>query len=182
MEAAASTCDASSTEWRKETPSGSVARPRISVALCTYNGASFLDAQLDSYLTQTRLPDELVVCDDQSSDATLALLDGFAKRAPFPVRLHHNQARLGSTKNFEKAIGLCTGDLIATSDQDDVWLPDKLALSEAAFAKSPEIGLIFTNAEVVDQGLEPLGHRLWDAIHFGPILRRRVRRGQFASC
>jgi glycosyltransferase involved in cell wall biosynthesis len=148
----------------------------ISIALCTYNGARFLEAQLESYLVQTRLPDELVVCDDASTDATSDILAGFAKRAPFPVRIERNPTRLGSTKNFDKAIGLCAGELIATSDQDDVWLPEKLALSEAAFDIEPHRGLVFSDAEVVDEELRPLGHTMWDAISLGRLPRWRVRR------
>jgi glycosyltransferase involved in cell wall biosynthesis len=159
---------------RPATPGG----PRISVALCTLDGARFLEPQLDSFAAQTRLPDELVACDDGSSDGTVAILQAFARRAPFPVRIEQNPARLGSTRNFEKAIGLCSGELIATSDQDDVWLPEKLALGEAAFARDPRLGLVFSDAEVVDENLRPLGYRLWDAISFGPAARRDVRRGQ----
>lgn len=151
---------------------------RISIALCTYNGARFLESQLDSFLVQTRLPDELVVCDDGSTDETLTILERFALIATFPVRIERNQNRLGSTKNFEKAIGLCTGELIATSDQDDVWLPEKLALSEAAFDNEPALGLVFTDAIVVDEALHPMGHKMWEAIHFGLLARWRVRKGQ----
>ncbi len=150
---------------------------RISIALCTYNGGRFLQAQLDSYVAQTRRPDELVVCDDGSSDDTLELVERFRERAPFPVRIVRNTDRLGSTKNFEQAIGLCTGDLIAASDQDDVWLPDKLALCEAALDAQPPAGLVFTNADVVDDELRPLGHQLWEAIHLHALARRRMRRG-----
>ncbi len=151
---------------------------RISIALCTYNGARYLEAQLESFLAQTRPPDELVVCDDGSTDDTVAILESFAGRAPFPVRIVRNETRLGSTKNFEKAIGLCTGGLIATSDQDDVWLPPKLALTEAAFDAEPGRGLVFTNADVVDEDLRSVGHKMWDAIQFGAVAQRQVRKGQ----
>jgi glycosyltransferase involved in cell wall biosynthesis len=152
-------------------------RRRISIALATYNGARFLAPQLESYLLQTRLPDELVVCDDASTDETPALLARFAERAPFPVRITRNPQRLGSTKNFEKAISLCTGELVATSDQDDIWLPPKLALSEAAFDIEPARGLVFSNAEVVGEDLQPLGHTMWEAIHLDTLAQWRVRRG-----
>jgi len=155
-----------------------VTRPRISVAMCTYNGAHFLAPQLESFVVQSRLPDELVVCDDGSSDDTVAILQAFARRAPFRVRIEVNDVTLRSTKNFEKAIGLCTGDLIATSDQDDVWLPEKLALCEAAFDRDPRLGLVFTDAEIVDESLRPLGYRLWESIHFGRPSRRHVARGK----
>jgi len=170
----------SSSSWPDQSPSLPITAParfRISVALCTYNGARFLEAQLDSFLKQSRPLDELVVCDDGSTDETVTMLERFKTRAPFPVHLCRNETRLGSTKNFEKAIGLCSGDFIATSDQDDVWLPDKIALSEEALATNPDRGLVFTNADVVDDDLRSRGHRMWDAIHFGFLARRRVRKG-----
>jgi glycosyltransferase involved in cell wall biosynthesis len=155
-----------------------LSRPaRLSIALCTYDGARFLEPQLESFASQTRPPDELVVCDDRSSDGTISILEAFARTAPFPVRIEKNDVRLGSTRNFEKAIGLCTGDLIATSDQDDVWLPEKLALCEAPFENDPRLGLVFTDAEVVDESLRPRGYRLWETIHLGRGARRRALRG-----
>src|SRR3954470_17842517 len=95
----------------------------FSVAMCTYNGARFLGEQLASVAAQTRPPDELVVCDDRSTDETASLVRDFAAAAPFRVRLHVNERNLGSTRNFERAVSLCEGDLIALSDQDDEWLP-----------------------------------------------------------
>ena len=93
----------------------------ISIAMTTYNGEKYLQEQLDSFLGQNRLPDELVVCDDGSQDRTMAILESFSSRAPFPVRIYRNSAKLGYSKNFEKAGSLCTGDIIAFSDEDDVW-------------------------------------------------------------
>ncbi len=134
----------------------------ISIAMCTYNGAAYLQEQLDSIRAQTRPPDELVVCDDNSSDATRDILVAFKLEAPFPVRLYFNEANLGCTKNFEKAISLCDGRLIALCDQDDVWHPEKLRLTEAEFAKSPQTGLVFTDLEICDENLQPLGYRAWE--------------------
>lgn len=99
----------------------------ISVAMCTYNGSAFLQEQLDSIAAQTRLPDELVICDDGSSDSTVDIVERFAHGVSFRVQLFRNPQNLGSTRNFEQAMRLCTGDLIALSDQDDVWMPEKLA-------------------------------------------------------
>src|SRR5258708_37621369 len=99
----------------------------LSVAMCTYNGARFLPEQLESIAAQTKLPDELVVCDDRSTDGSVEIIRSFAQRAPFEIRLDINANNLGSTKNFEKAIGLCQGEIIALADQDDVWCPQKLS-------------------------------------------------------
>lgn len=152
-----------------------MAAPRLSIALCTFDGARFLGAQLDSLAAQTRLPDELVACDDGSSDATVAILEDFARRAPFPVRIEVNRANLGSTANFQKALGLCTGDLVATCDQDDVWASGKVARTLDAFAEDPRRGLVFTDGEIVDEGLASTGRSLWASVGFGPGLRRMLR-------
>ncbi|MDT7602105.1 MAG: hypothetical protein QOF61_102 [Acidobacteriota bacterium] len=150
----------------------------FSIAMCTYNGARHLAAQLASLSAQTRLPDELVMCDDRSEDETRAIIGEFAARAPFPVRLHVNERNLGSTKNFERAISLCAGDLIALSDQDDVWLPHKLERLAERFAACPRTGLVFTDAEVVDEDLRPTDGSLWDIVGFGDAQQRLVRCGR----
>lgn len=147
-------------------------KSKVSIALCTYNGAIFLRAQLESYLAQTRPPDELVVCDDNSRDETVEILRKFARRAPFAVKIHVNEKNLGTVKNFEKAIGLCGGDLIFLSDQDDVWLPQKIARFCEEFAARPAVSLIFSNAELTDENLAPLGADLWS---FTFPERRQIR-------
>jgi glycosyltransferase involved in cell wall biosynthesis len=134
----------------------------ISIALCTYNGESFLWDQLNSFLNQTRLPDEVVICDDGSKDKTLKILEEFAAKAPFLIRIHQNVENLGWSKNFEKAITLCSGDLIALSDQDDEWLPDKLKKVEDIFKGKRTTGYISHNSALVGEQLEPLGTSLWD--------------------
>ena len=151
---------------------------KISVAMCTYNGAPFLREQLDSIAAQTLPPHELVVCDDQSTDATRDIVADFAVTAPFPVRFHVNEQNLGSTKNFERAIRLCEGDVIALSDQDDVWLPEKLRRIEDCLHRNPDVGLVFTDAEIVDEHLRPLGYRLWESVGFDKTHRRLVRSGR----
>lgn len=135
---------------------------KFSIALCTFNGARYLVSQLESIAAQTRLPDELVVCDDHSSDETGAILRAFVSRAPFPVRLYFNERTLGSTANFGHAIELCDGELIFLCDQDDVWLPGKLARFETELSRSPDAGLIFSDAELIDAAGSSLGRRLWD--------------------
>lgn len=134
---------------------------KISIALCTYNGAKYLPDQLESYINQTHLPDELVVCDDCSSDQTQEIIRKFAQKAPFPVHLNINEKNLRSTKNFERAISLCTGDLIFLSDQDDYWMPEKVEKIVAEFEKNEKIGMVFSDAELVDEKLNSLKCRLW---------------------
>jgi glycosyltransferase involved in cell wall biosynthesis len=151
---------------------------RMSVAMCTYNGARFLQQQLDSIAQQRRLPDELVICDDRSSDATMTIIEEFASRATFPVRHYRNDQNIGATKNFERAITLCSGSIVALSDQDDVWHPDKLAQIGAFFADNPRQLVVFTDAEVVDQYLRPVGYQLWQTVQFGRARRKQLLHGK----
>ena len=105
-----------------------MSKTAISVAMATYNGEPFLQEQLDSLARQTVLPSELVVCDDRSTDGTLALLQRFQSSAPFPVRIHRNEAQVGAGFNFLSALAQCTGDFVAFCDQDDVWKEQKLSV------------------------------------------------------
>ena len=145
--------------------------------MCTYQGARFVSAQLESIAAQTRRPDELVVCDDGSDDGTIEIIQRFAAGAQFPVRVEINSRRRGLVKNFERAIGLCAGDLIALSDQDDVWLPEKLARIEAEFAGSAAVGLVFSDAEIIDERSNRTGQRLWELIGFDDVERAALAAG-----
>lgn len=147
---------------------------RVSVVLCTYQGAAHLREQLESYLVQTRLPDELVVGDDRSSDETVRILEDFAARAPFPVRVQVNERTLRASRNFEATARRASGDLIAFSDQDDVWLPEKLERLAAALEQDPGAVLAFTDATVVDGALRPLGYTMWEGIGFTAEEQRRL--------
>jgi glycosyltransferase involved in cell wall biosynthesis len=144
------------------------ARLSLSIALATYNGERYLGEQLQSIASQTRLPDELMISDDASTDATQAIVKSFAQRAPFPVRIIKNSERLGSTGNFERAIRLCSGDIIFLCDQDDIWYPNKIALIEEHFINNPDVGAVFTDADVVDENLCMFGQQLWTTLKFNP--------------
>ncbi len=128
----------------------------VSIAMATYNGARFIREQLESLASQTRRPDELVVTDDASTDATVAIVTDFGATAPFPVRIHVNQSRLGYRANFMSAMALCTSDYVALCDQDDVWEPTKLEIAVSAFA-NPEVVLFFHGASLIDAGGVSLG-------------------------
>lgn len=99
--------------------------PLISVALCTYNGEHHLREQLDSLLAQTYSNMEIVAVDDGSTDRTVELLRDYERRDS-RLRVFVNPRNLGFVRNFEHAISLCNGQLIAPCDQDDIWLHHKL--------------------------------------------------------
>jgi len=130
---------------------------RVSIALCTCDGATFLPEQLASILRQTRLPDEIVLVDDASGDSTVAIARSMLAGARCNVRIEVNASRLGITRNFERALSLTTGEVVVLCDQDDVWLPQKLDRIAAEFQRHPGIGLLASNADVVDEALNPFG-------------------------
>lgn len=126
---------------------------RISIAMATYNGAAHIQQQLESFLSQTYPPDEVVVCDDCSTDETIEILESFRESAPFTVAIHRNEKNLGYTKNFEKALQNCSGELIFLSDQDDVWFPNKVERVTDVFLAHPDKLLVIHDGELVDENL-----------------------------
>ena len=151
---------------------------KISIAMCTYNGAKYLQEQLESINLQTRTPDELILCDDASDDGTLEIARKFAASCSFPVRIYVNERNVGSNKNFEKAIGHCAGDIIALSDQDDIWHAEKLERMEEVFLSKPRTGLVFTDGEVINESLEPVGYSLWQCYGLTTARQKRMREGK----
>jgi glycosyltransferase involved in cell wall biosynthesis len=124
---------------------------RISIAMATYNGERFLAEQLDSLAAQTLLPDELVIGDDGSSDATEAIVRAFAAKAPFPVSFNCNPERLGFSRNFERALSLCSGDVILMSDQDDIWDADKIARVAEQLAATRDAVALIHDERILDE-------------------------------
>ena len=129
---------------------------KISIAMATYNGARFIQKQLDSFSQQTLPPSELIVCDDGSTDSTISIIQNFARSASIRVVLVTNPIRLGYTANFLQAAHMCTRDLIAFSDQDDEWLPEKLACIVEASEKSDAL-LLAHAAEWIDENSNSRG-------------------------
>jgi glycosyltransferase involved in cell wall biosynthesis len=126
--------------------------------MATYNGAPYLSAQLESVAAQTRLPDELVVCDDGSTDATVPIAEAFARQAPFAVRVERNPRRLGAHQNFARAMSLCAGQAIAFADQDDIWLPARLERLLAAMEQRGA-AFAFCDARLIGEDGRAIGGR-----------------------
>lgn len=141
-------------------------RVRISVALCTYNGSAYLLDQLKSIAAQTHKPAELVICDDQSADNTARVAADFAHHAPFPVSVNVNPQQLGVAGNFQRAISLCQSPLIATCDQDDLWLPKKLATLSQCFFENPSASLIFSDMALMTHEGNLTGKNQWQQLGF----------------
>jgi len=149
----------------------------VSVVLCTFDGAEFLAAQLQSLANQTCPPDEIVVRDDASHDATREVLDDFAHRSAVPVRISINRQRLGIPANFWAAIGDARGDLIALCDQDDVWHPSRLERAIDVLDNEPHVGATFSNGRCIDERGALTGRTLWELAGLTDDLLARFRSG-----
>lgn len=130
---------------------------KISIAMATYNGAQYLEAQLQSFMSQTRCPDELVITDDCSTDETEIIVREFAKTAPFKVEFYRNEKNLGYCGNFNAALMKTTGELVFLSDQDDVWFPEKIKHMLGVAERNPESLVVMNDAALTDGELNEVG-------------------------
>jgi glycosyltransferase involved in cell wall biosynthesis len=105
---------------------------KVSVVMCTYNGQAFLRQQLDSILAQTYRLHEILIFDDHSTDETIKIVEEYEAKYP-QILLKKNEQNLGFAANFKQALLAATGDLIAISDQDDVWSANKIEKMVAAW-------------------------------------------------
>jgi glycosyltransferase involved in cell wall biosynthesis len=130
---------------------------KISIAMATYNGGQFLHAQLQSFVDQTRQPDELIITDDGSTDETETIARAFAKTVHFTVEIHRNEKNLGYCGNFNAALIKTTGDLVFLSDQDDVWFPEKIEHMAGVAQKNPKALVVMNDTALTDDELNEVG-------------------------
>ena len=126
----------------------------ISIAMATYNGEKYLREQIDSILNQTIQDFELIVCDDCSTDTTWNILLEYQSQDK-RIKCYRNEENLGFKKNFEKAIKLCTGEYIALSDQDDIWLEEKVETMIGIMNDYPQIKALASSFQFIDKDNNP---------------------------
>ena len=124
---------------------------KVSVAMATYNGEKYLEQQMDSILSQLGGDDELIISDDNSSDQTQAIVEGYMKE-DHRVKFFLNEDS-GVTSNFENAIKRTRNEIIFLSDQDDIWKPEKVETVKSYYEKNPNIQMIMSDITVVDNQL-----------------------------
>lgn len=147
------------------------------IALCTCNGMEYLEAQLDSLLSQRRPADHLVIFDDASDDGTWEFLQAWTAKVAIPVDLRRNAARQGVIRNFEMAVAALATDLIFLCDQDDIWQPDKMEVIAKVFESSREVLLVHTDARLINSRGEDLGTSLLEALGLTATERELIGRG-----
>jgi glycosyltransferase involved in cell wall biosynthesis len=137
---------------------------KVSVAIATFRGSQFITEQLASIVEQTRPPDEIILFDDASDDATVEVAESFAQSCSVPISIHRQASNVRGIANFASAVASTSGDVIFLADQDDVWYPQKIATTVDALHSRPQVDLIFSNADLVDERLAPIDKTLWQAL------------------
>ena len=139
------------------------------MALCTHNGARFVEEQVSSILNQSQVPDELVLSDDASTDGTVELVESLvASTASLSLRVLRNSTPLGVVKNFEQAVRATSHDIVVLSDQDDRWHADRVARTVAEFEAKPELLLLHSDADLVDAAGDPLRATMFESLEVSP--------------
>ena len=126
---------------------------RVAVALAMYNGEKYIAQQLLSLLNQHRKPDEVVLCDDCSSDRTVAIAERFIvdNELCSSWRVYRNRENLGYISNFHHAISLTDAEIVFLSDQDDVWDEKKIERMVEVFLNYPQISLLCCRYRVMNE-------------------------------
>ena len=121
----------------------------ISVVMATYNGAKYIREQLDSIRNQSVPADEVIICDDCSTDNTVEVIGNYIKshRLDEKWKVYRNESNLGYANNFNKAAGLASGRFLMFSDQDDIWLKDKIKISLKIMEEYSDCQVLCTDYE-----------------------------------
>lgn len=113
---------------------------KTTIVVTTYNGSDFIKEQLESLRVQSRMPDEVLILDDGSTDNTTSIVQGFIDRNNLTSwKLLKNSLNVGWKQNFIKGMGIASGDIIFPCDQDDVWHKDKIDIMAGVFEKNPKV-------------------------------------------
>ena len=119
----------------------------ISVCIATYNGSNYVEEQILSILDQLTKKDEIILVDDCSNDNTLQII----KLIKDPrIKIYKNKTNVGVSATFGRAISLAKGDVIFTSDQDDIWYPNKVRSIIDIFNNDKFLTLVITDAKIID--------------------------------
>jgi len=152
----------------------------LSVCMATFNGSRFIHAQLESILVQLRPDDELIVSDDGSTDDTTEIVRGYDDPR---IRLLTGNSFRSPVRNFEHALRHARGRIIVLSDQDDIWLPGRLALvHEYLDSQVERVSLIMMDGEIVDADGVGSGASLFTANRAGAGILKNVYDNTYTGC
>lgn len=152
---------------------------RVSVVMATYNGEKYLKDQINSILKNLNKDDELVISDDGSTDKTIKIIQDYIKK-DLRIKLFKGP-RKGVKQNFANAIEKCTGDYIFLSDQDDVWMSNKVKIVIKTF-KDTGCSLVVHNAKMVDSKLDDIGMTLYEFRNSGAGILKNIIKNSYIGC
>ncbi len=153
---------------------------KISVCLASFNGEKYIAEQLESILRQLGETDELIISDDSSTDGTLAVIKGFHDTR---IRIFPDNKFYNPIFNFENALKQATGEAIALSDQDDVWLENKLAVIRDCFQNKPsKIYTLVLDGSVIDETGTVIQESIFDMIASGKGLLKNLKHNTYMGC
>ena len=154
--------------------------PVISVCMATFNGARYVRRQVETIVAQLRPEDELVVSDDSSSDDTVAIVRSLGDPR---IRILEGNTFRSPLLNFELAIKKARGDTIVLSDQDDVWLENKLPLVRQLFAReATRPYLVVLDARIVDESEQVIHPSVQAKLNAGPGLLKNLWTNRYLGC
>lgn len=116
----------------------------ISVCIATYNGEKYIKEQLDSILTQLDKSDEIIISDDSSTDRTIEIIQSYSDKR---IKLYENKKFKSPIFNFENSLTYATGDYIFLSDQDDIWMSNKVETIKEFLVN---FDLVLSDANIID--------------------------------
>jgi glycosyltransferase involved in cell wall biosynthesis len=124
--------------------------PRVSVLMSVYNGERFLINSVESILEQTFPDFEFLIIDDGSTDSTWEILEKYADKEA-RIILVRNEKNIGLTRSLNKGLALARGEYLARQDADDISLPQRLEMQVKFLDAHPEVSLVGTGMEIIDE-------------------------------
>ncbi len=148
--------------------------------MATRNGEKYIKRQLESILAQLGPDDEVIISDDSSVDRTVAIIKGFPDHR---IRLYQSNTFFSPIFNMENALKNASGEVIVLSDQDDVWLDNKMAVIRREFSGEPSgIKLIVLDGNIVDEDEAILHDSIFARIKSGKGLIKNIYDNTYMGC
>lgn len=150
----------------------------ISVCMSVYNGERYLSEQLDSILQQLGEDDEIIISDDGSTDASLAIISAYQDSR---IKCYHNPKK-GVISSFENAINKATQPIIFLCDQDDIWYPNKVEITLDYFGENPDKDIILSDLTIIDNQQRVLFDSFHEQRDSKEGFWKNVKRNSYIGC
>jgi len=153
---------------------------KLSVCIATYNGEKYIRQQLESIQAQLSEHDEIIVSDDSSTDRTIAIINSLSDTR---IKLYENNTFRSPIYNFENCLSHATGDIIFLSDQDDIWLDDKVSIIQDIFLNNPKVTLVASDANLIDDNGKIIAETVYpEKIRFNLGIISNLIKNKYLGC